>query len=75
MTVIIISIIAAWILFSALLVTVICMNSSRLSRNSFLEVYQQKMKEWAEEYDKETIQMTQAEFDAIYDETYAECIE
>ncbi|MFN2215298.1 MAG: hypothetical protein ACK2UM_13270 [Anaerolineales bacterium] len=32
MTVIIISIIAAWIIFSALLVTVICMNSSRLSR-------------------------------------------
>ncbi len=32
MTVIIISIVAAWIVFSALLVTVICMNSSRLSR-------------------------------------------
>ncbi len=32
MTVIIISIIAAWIIFSALLVTIICMNSSRLSR-------------------------------------------
>ena len=32
MTVIIISIVAAWILFSALLVTIICMNSSRLSR-------------------------------------------
>lgn len=29
---IIISIIATWILFSALLVTIICMNSSRLSR-------------------------------------------
>ena len=28
----IIIIIAAWILFSALLVTVICMNSSRISR-------------------------------------------
>ena len=32
MTVIIISIITAWIVFSALLVTIICMNSSRLSR-------------------------------------------
>jgi len=32
MTVIIISIVAAWILLSVLLVTVICMNSSRLSR-------------------------------------------
>ena len=32
MTVIIISIVIAWILFSALLVTIICMNSSRLSR-------------------------------------------
>ena len=32
MTTIIISIVAAWILFSALLVTVICMNSSRLNR-------------------------------------------
>ena len=32
MTVIIISIVAAWIIFSALLVTIICMNSSRLSR-------------------------------------------
>lgn len=32
MTVIIISIVAAWILFSALLVTIICMNSSRLNR-------------------------------------------
>lgn len=32
MTVIIISIVAAWIVFSALLVTIICMNSSRLSR-------------------------------------------
>ena len=31
MTVIIISIIVAWIIFSALLVTIICMNSSRLS--------------------------------------------
>lgn len=32
MTVIIISIVTAWIVFSALLVTIICMNSSRLSR-------------------------------------------
>ncbi len=32
MTVIIISIVIAWIVFSALLVTIICMNSSRLSR-------------------------------------------
>ena len=32
MVIIIISIIAAWILFSALLVTVICMNSSRLNK-------------------------------------------
>ena len=32
MTVIIVSIVAAWIIFSALLVTIICMNSSRLSR-------------------------------------------
>ena len=32
MTVIIISIVAAWILFSAMLVTCLCMNSSRLSR-------------------------------------------
>ena len=32
MTTIIISIVVAWILFSALLVTIICMNSSRLSR-------------------------------------------
>ena len=32
MTVIIISIVAAWILLSALLVTILCMNSSRISR-------------------------------------------
>jgi hypothetical protein len=32
MTVLIISIVAAWILFSTLLVTIICINSSRLSR-------------------------------------------
>ena len=31
MTVLIISIVAAWILFSTLLVTIICINSSRLS--------------------------------------------
>ncbi len=32
MTVIICSIIAAWVIFSLILVTIICMNSSRLSR-------------------------------------------
>ncbi len=32
MTVLIISIVAAWIIFSTLLVTIICINSSRLSR-------------------------------------------
>jgi hypothetical protein len=32
MTVIILAVIAAWIVFSALLVTVVCINSSRLSR-------------------------------------------
>jgi len=32
MTVIIISIVVAWILFSALLVTILCMNSSRLNK-------------------------------------------
>jgi hypothetical protein len=32
MTVLIISIVAAWIIFSALLVTIICVNSARLSR-------------------------------------------
>ena len=32
MTVLIISIVVAWIIFSALLVTIICVNSSRLSR-------------------------------------------
>ena len=32
MTVLIISIVAAWILFSTLLVTIICINSSRLSQ-------------------------------------------
>jgi len=32
MTVLIISIVTAWIIFSTLLVTVICVNSSRLSR-------------------------------------------
>lgn len=32
MTVLIITIIVAWIIFSGLLVTIICMNSSRLSR-------------------------------------------
>ena len=32
MTVLIISIVVAWIIFSALLVTIICVNSARLSR-------------------------------------------
>jgi len=32
MTVIVISVIGGWIVFSAILVTIICMNSSRLSR-------------------------------------------
>ena len=32
MTVLIISIVVAWIVFSALLVTIICVNSSRLSK-------------------------------------------
>ena len=32
MTVLIITIVVAWILFSAFLVTIICVNSSRLSR-------------------------------------------
>ena len=32
MTIIIVSLLIAWIVFSALLVTIICMNSSRLSR-------------------------------------------
>jgi len=32
MTVIIISIVVAWVLFSALLVTTVCMSSSRISR-------------------------------------------
>ncbi len=32
MTALIVSIVVAWIIFSAFLVTIICMNSSRLSR-------------------------------------------
>jgi hypothetical protein len=32
MTVLIVSIVAGWLIFSTLLVTVICVNSSRLSR-------------------------------------------
>ena len=32
MTIIIVSLLIAWIVFSALLVTIICMNSSRISR-------------------------------------------
>ncbi len=32
MTILIISIVAAWIIFSALLVTIICVNSARIGR-------------------------------------------
>ena len=76
MTVIIISIVAAWIIFSALLVTIICVNSSRLSdEEDFLEQYQRKIKEWAEAYDKDAIHMTQEEFDEIYNDAYFEAVE
>lgn len=49
MTVLIVTIIVAWILFSTLLVTVICMNSSRLSRidepfKDPAEVYRERKK-------------------------------
>jgi CBS domain containing-hemolysin-like protein len=61
MTVIIISIVAAWILFSALLVTIICMNSSRLSRidepfKDPAELAQERM-EKREEYAQSAVQI------------------
>ena len=61
MTVIIISIVAAWIFFSALLVTIICMNSSRLSRidepfKDPAELARERM-EQREEYGKPAVQM------------------
>ncbi len=61
MTVIIISIVAAWILFSALLVTIICMNSSRLSRidepfKDPAELAQERM-EKREEYARSALHM------------------
>ena len=61
MTVIIISIVAVWILFSALLVTIICMNSSRLSRidEPFKDPAElaQERREEREEYAQSTVQM------------------
>ena len=62
MTVIIISIAAAWILFSALLVTIICMNSSRLSRidepfKDHSELTRER-KEKREEYAQSAVQMS-----------------
>ena len=61
MTVIIISIVAAWILFSALLVTIICMNSSRLSRidEPFKDPVElaQERREKREEYAQSAVQI------------------
>jgi len=61
MTVIIISIVAAWILFSALLVTIICMNSSRLNRidEPFKDPAQlaRERREKREEYAQSAMQM------------------
>ena len=62
MTVIIISIVAAWILFSALLVTIICMNSSRLSRidepfKDPAELAQERLDQ-QEEYARSAMQMS-----------------
>jgi hypothetical protein len=61
MTVIIISIVAAWILFSALLVTIICMNSSRLSRidEPFKDPAElaQERREKREEYAQSAVQI------------------
>jgi len=55
MTVIIISIVAAWILFSALLVTIICMNSSRLNRIDEPSIYiQEKLNQLRRELDEES---------------------
>ena len=76
MTVLIISIVAAWIIFSALLVTIICINSSRFNRKQDpLERYKRKIEEWAEAYDKDAIHMTQEEFDEIYNDAYFEAVE
>jgi len=62
MTVIIISIVAAWILFSALLVTIICMNSSRLSRidEPFKDPAElaRERREKSEEYAQSSVQMS-----------------
>ena len=61
MTVIIISIVAVWILFSALLVTIICMNSSRLNRidEPFKDPAQlaRERREKREEYAQSAMQM------------------
>ncbi|HUV29187.1 MAG TPA: hypothetical protein VMW34_17625 [Anaerolineales bacterium] len=61
MTVIIISIVTAWILFSALLVTIICMNSSRLNRidEPFKDPAQlaRERREKREEYAQSAMQM------------------
>ena len=61
MAVIIISIVAAWIIFSALLVTIICMNSSRLSRidEPFKDPADQaqERRERREEYAQSAMQM------------------
>ena len=61
MTVLIISIVAAWILFSALLVTIICMNSSRLSRidEPFKDPAElaQERREKREEYAQSAVKM------------------
>ena len=61
MTVIIISIVTAWIVFSALLVTIICMNSSRLSRidepfKDPAELVQERMKK-REQYAQSAAQL------------------
>jgi hypothetical protein len=62
MTVLIISIVAAWIIFSALLVTIICVNSARLSRidNPFKDpayIAQERMKK-SEELAQNTVPMS-----------------
>jgi hypothetical protein len=61
MTVIIISIVTAWILFSALLVTIICMNSSRLNRidepfKDPAQLARERREKW-EEYAQSATQM------------------
>ena len=73
MTVIIISCIVAGIIFSALLITIICVNSSRVEKDQDpFEQYLRKIKERAEAYEKDAIHMTQAEFDEIYNDVFAE---